>query len=413
MISRSRYIQKIKRGFENNPIVVLIGARQVGKTSLMQMYSQSHKSFWINGENPETAQLFQRLSDVERYLKINISSTLSGFLIIDEFQYIENVSVILKLLVDKYSDLKILCSGSSSLDILQHVKESLAGRIRVIPVYSLSFEEFVKFNDSSLYEKFKQLDILDNVSLFLPEIELLLKDYLTYGGLPKVALTSDTKEKEELLNDIYQTYLLRDVRQFVRNKDFVGFNKLIKVLSSQNGGLLNINELANTVQLRYRACEEYIQLLEQMYIIQLVPPYTTNKRAEITKMNKIYFSDIGLRNVIYNSFNDIDIRNDNGSLFENFVYLEIVKAMRKDNMFFYRTKDGTEIDFVVVDNRQNIIPVEIKYKRYNKPVKFRGLTEFSNKNSIQNAYVVNLSLNDIKGMPKFIQPYFVSGIICL
>ena len=411
MISRSRYIQKIDKGFENNPIVVLIGARQVGKTSLMQMYSESHKSFWINGENPETAQLFQRFSDVERYLKMNINNVLSGFLIIDEFQYIENVSVMLKLLVDKYSDLKILCSGSSSLDILQHVKESLAGRIRVIPVYSLSFKEFVSFNDSSLYEKFEQLNFMDNVSLFLPEIEFLLKEYLTYGGLPKVALTNDTKEKEELLNDIYKTYLLHDVRQFVRNKDFVGFNKLIKVLSSQNGNLLNINELANTVQLRYRACEEYIQLLEQMYVIQLVPPYTTNKRAEITKMNKIYFSDIGLRNVIYNSFNDIDIRNDNGNLFENFVYLEIIKSVRKDNIFFYRTKDGTEIDFVIIDRKQNIIPVEVKFKRYNKSVKFRRLTEFSNKNSIRDAYVINLSLNDTEGMLKFIQPYFISGII--
>ncbi len=409
-IERSYYLEKIKKGFKNNPIVVLIGARQVGKTSLMQLFLSGKGHLWLDGENPETAQIFQRFSDLETFLKININSELSGTLVIDEFQYVENVSLMLKLLVDKYPDLKILCSGSSSLDIIQNVNESLAGRIRLISVYSLSFEEYIRFNDKSLYDKFIQLDLEDNISLLLPEVKLLLKEYLLYGGLPKIALEKNRKEKEELLNDIYQTYLLRDVRFFIKNKDFVGFNKLLKILSSQIGNLLNINELANTLQLSYKSCEEYVNLLEQMYIIILLPPFSNNKRSELSKMKKIYFTDLGLRNVVYNSFNEIDIRTDKGGIFENYVLLELIKSSAK-NIYYYRTKDKTEIDFMVIDSENKIIPVEVKYKSFNKAVKVRAITEFAKKNKIEKAFIINTDLNGIVGIQNYVLPYLIKKLL--
>ncbi len=410
MIDRENYKEKIKKGFSVNPIVILLGARQVGKTSLMKIYSREFPGFWINGENPDTMQLFSGFSIIEKYLKVNINNKLSGLLFIDEFQYIDNISVMLKLLTDKYPDLKILCSGSSSLDIHQQVKESLAGRVRIIPVYSLSFNEYVKFNDQTLYENLQSYGIEDDIAVFLPEIPVFLKEYLLYGGLPKIVLTKDPYEKEELLNDIYQTYLLRDVRQYVQNKDFVGFNKLIKILSSQTGNLLNPNEISKTVQLPYKTCVNYIHLLQQMFIIHLVSPFSTNKRNEITKMKKIYFGDLGLRNIIYNSFNDIDIRTDKGSLLENFVYLELLKTFRSGQIFYYRTKDKTEIDFVVTDRKQNIIPVEVKYKKFDTPVNVRAITEFAKANRVKRSYIVNLNLIDTSNSQRFIQPYRVGEI---
>jgi predicted AAA+ superfamily ATPase len=410
MIDRANYKEKIKKGFSVNPIVVLLGARQVGKTSLMKIYSREFPGFWINGENPDTMQLFSGFSIIEKYLKVNINNKLSGLLFIDEFQYIDNISVMLKLLTDKYPDLKILCSGSSSLDIHQQVKESLAGRVRIIPVYSLSFNEYVKFNDQTLYENLQSYGIEDDIAVFLPEIPVFLKEYLLYGGLPKIVLTKDPYEKEELLNDIYQTYLLRDVRQYVQNKDFVGFNKLIKILSSQTGNLLNPNEISKTVQLPYKTCVNYIHLLQQMFIIHLVSPFSTNKRNEITKMKKIYFGDLGLRNIIYNSFNDIDIRTDKGSLLENFVYLELLKTFRSGQIFYYRTKDKTEIDFVVTDRKQNIVPVEVKYKKFDTPVNIRAITEFAKTNRVKRSYIVNLNLIDTSNSQRFIQPYRVGEI---
>ncbi|HNQ68517.1 MAG TPA: ATP-binding protein [Bacteroidales bacterium] len=405
MIERNTYIEKIQTGFKNNPIVVLIGARQVGKTTLMEMYAKKLNPIWLNGQNIETASLFSQFSIIERYLQININNELEGILVIDEFQYIEKISTILKLLVDKYKNLKVLCSGSSSLQIIQNVEESLAGRVRIIKVFPLNFVEYVKFQDIELWNKFTLLRINDNTEVLFPKIQQILKEYLTYGGLPKVAKTNDYSEKIELLNDIYQTYLLKDIKEYIKKQDFVAFNKMLKLLSSQIGNMLNINEISNTIQLPYRNCEEYINILEQMFIINLLSPYYSNTRKEISKMKKIYFCDNGLRNIVYNSFNDIDIRVDNGQIFENFVFLQLLNKYKNENITYYRTKDNTEIDFVIQTHQGKIIPIEAKYKSFKKFAKKRALTEFSKKYNTETSYIVNLSLNDIEESMQYIQAY--------
>lgn len=407
MIYRDYYLQKIISGFKNNPIVVLIGARQVGKTSLMEMFVEEKKHYWMNGQNPETAALFESFSSIERYLKLNIGSNIDGLLVIDEFQYINDISLYLKLLCDKYKKLKVLCSGSSSLNILQSVEESLAGRIRLINVYPLSFDEYIKFQDVNLWEKFNKCNIEDDINLMFPEIPEMLNEYLTYGGLPKVALADNKEEKVDLLNDIYQTYLLKDVRQFVKNQHFLAFNKLLKILSSQTAELININEISNTIQLPYRNCEDYVSLLEQMFIITLVYPYTTNQRKEITKMKKMFFCDIGLRNVIYNSFNDISIRIDKGKIFENFVYMQLLKKFKPREIFYYRTKDNTEIDFVLDTASMGVIPIEVKFSEYREHKKIRAISEFAKSKEFKKSYVINKNLINQTEQPYYVQPYKV------
>ena len=138
MIERKFYLGKIKSGFAAVPIVLLIGARQFGKTSLMKMFNFGGSSLFLNGQDPEISGLFEKLTSIEDYLKVYLNPDLKGLLMIDEFQFIPGISTMLKLLTDKNEGLKILCSGSSSLDIQQTVEESLAGRIRVIEVLSLS-----------------------------------------------------------------------------------------------------------------------------------------------------------------------------------------------------------------------------------------------------------------------------------
>jgi uncharacterized protein len=405
MIPREEYINKISMGFKYNPIVVLTGARQVGKTTLMEMFMQNNHCLWLNGQNPETSMLFDNFSTLERYLKLNLNNEMEGWLAIDEFQYIDRVSLFLKLLADQYKGLKILCSGSSSLNILQEVDESLAGRIRLIPVYSLNFSEYVTFIDPELAAKYKQCSSGDDINTLFPKVPVLLNEYLTFGGLPKVTLADDAHEKEELLNDIYQTYLLKDVRQFVRNQDFVPFNKLLRILASGIGNLLNINELSNLVRLSHKQCEEYISLLEQMFIIHLVKPFSQNKRKEISKMSKIYFCDIGLRNIIYNSFNDIHIRTDNGRIFENYVYLQLLQYYKQGQILFYRTKDGSEIDFILSDITDQIIPLEVKFKDFNKPLRIRAMTEFGKALPFEKGYIINLNLIGSSENQYYIQPY--------
>lgn len=409
MINREGYLNRIISGFEYNPIVALVGARQVGKTSLMEIFAKNKQHLWLNGQNPENARIFQNFSTIEQYLKININNNIDGLLVIDEFQYIDNISLQLKLLVDKYKKIKILCSGSSSLEIIQKVEESLAGRIRLISVYSLNFYEYVKFRDEDIYNKIKKLNIKDDSDILFPNLKILLNEYLTYGGLPKIALADNYKEKKELLNDIYQTYLLKDIRQYINNHDFIGFNKLLRILSSQVSNLVNISEISNTVMLSHRKCEEYIDILQQMFIIHLISPFSNNPRKEIVKMKKIFFCDIGLRNSIYNSFNDIEIRVDNGAIFENYVFLQLLNNNKLSNINFYRTKDNAEIDFIV--NKENeILCFEVKFKHYKKYKRIRALSEFKKIYNSEISYIVNKNLIENIDNQYYIQPYHIVNL---
>jgi len=147
-----------------------------------------------------------------------------------------------------------------------------------------------------------------------------------------------------------------------------------------------------------------------MYIIKRLDPYYTNKKKVITKMKKVYFTDLGLRNMIYRSFNPIEFRTDNGMIFENFVFLEVIKNLSKaSQIYFYRTRDGAEVDFIL-DTLQDKISIEVKFKSFNKAVHFKNLASFNLAENVQNSYLVNLDLNSEKDGVKFIPGYLVDKI---
>lgn len=410
MIKREYYLSKIDFGFEAVPVVILIGTRQVGKTSLMNMYEFEGDKLFLNGQDPEVSMLFQQLSQIESYLKIYLNKEIEGLLMIDEFQFIPQISVMIKLLTDKHAGLKILCSGSSSINILQQVEESLAGRARMIEVFSLSFAEYIKFNDADLHRLYQSLTAESQESGLTAGIAPLYEQYLIYGGLPRTALTKDPKQKLAILDDIYKTYLMHDVRTYIKNEHTLGFNKLLKLLAAQTGNLLNLNELSRESGLPYRACENYVELLTQMYIIRLLEPYVTNKRSAITKMKKVYFCDTGIRNIINTDFADVQYRSDNGALFENQVLLELLRNVNPGGEIrFYRTRDGSEIDFVV--NRVfDRFAAECKFKTFKKPSHSRALTVFSENEAIEWRYIINKNLNTVDRGVKFIQGYLAGKI---
>ncbi len=411
MIYRKDYVEKIERAFQTVPIVTLIGARQVGKTSIMQMYQYSGKTLVLNGQDPETAALFQHLADIELYLKVNLDKDVEGLVFLDEFQFIDNISTSLKLLTDKYHNLRFLCSGSSSLDILQQVKESLAGRVRIIEVLSLSFSEYLLFTDPKLYDTWLLLDQNTKHTALTTEISKKLDEYLLYGGFPRAALIPNIDDKTEVLNDIYSTYLLKDVKSYIANADFIGFNKLLRLLSSQIGNLININELSLSSGLPYRKTEEYIDLLEQMYIIKRLEPLKKNTRKSITKMKKVFFTDIGLRNIIEKNFNEITFRADRGALFENYVLLELWRKKKSAaEINFYRTTNGTEVDFVM-NTLNEQLAIECKYKEFSKPVSIKALDVFAENENISKKFIVNKTLNASHKGTKIIQGYLVSKIV--
>jgi len=407
---RNKYIEKIEKALTVVPIVILIGARQVGKTTLLKSLELSEPRLSLNGQDPEIMELFQKHSIIQSYLSINLNAQLKGYLIIDEFQFIPNISTQLKLLVDNNANLKILCTGSSSLDILQHIEESLAGRVRTIEVFSLSFDEYLMFVDEPLHQLYQKYD--ENTPDVIVDKQILnhQERYLLFGGLPRVTMVNSDNEKIDLLDDIYQTYLMRDVRSYIRNQDSVGFNKLLKILATQIGNMVNINELSNTCGLNYKKTEEYLFLLEQMYIIKLVEPFQTNKRKVITKMRKVYFTDLGLRNLIAGSFSNLVKGFNDGNLFENYVFLELKRILgQAGKLFYYRTLDGTEVDFVI-DNFRGIVSFEVKNKVMQKEKSLRNLESFNTLFEIKNSFIVNRTLNSEGQNSKFIQGYLVSKI---
>ncbi|MCD6180051.1 MAG: ATP-binding protein [Bacteroidales bacterium] len=404
---RKIYIHKIEKALSILPIVVLIGARQVGKTTLIKSLDLPSDKLFLNGQDVEIIEIFQKYSTLESFLKFNLNTKLEGFLLIDEFQFIPNISTMLKLLVDKNENLKILCTGSSSLDILQNVEESLAGRVRIIEVFSLSFDEYLMFTDNDLYQLYQKYDNKTVDVVVNKAIADHLERYMLFGGLPRVALVNTENEKIELLDDIYRTYLMRDVRSYIRNEDTVGFNKLLKLLAAQIGNLVNVNELSSTSGLSYKKTNEYMYLLEQMYIIKLVEPIYTNKRKVITKMRKVYFTDIGLCNLINGSFNSFNRRADAASIFENYVFLELKRKLgQAGKLFYYRTLDGTEVDFVI-NNFHGIISVEVKNKAIKKDVFLRNLDSFNKLFNVSESYIVNQTLNLVSSNYHYIQGYLI------
>jgi len=200
------------------------------------------------------------------------------------------------------------------------------------------------------------------------------------------------------------------VRSYIRNEHFIGFNKLLRLLAVQIGNLININELSRETGLPYKKCEEYIALLEHMYIIKLIEPYYTNKRKTIGKMKKIYFCDIGLRNLVFGNFGEIAYRTDNGSIFENYILLELWRNKKPGmNIWFYRTTDGVEVDFIV-ETMQDKLAVECKNKVFNKPVGVRALDNFCTMEGVSRKYIVNRNLNTTYNGTKYLQGFLADRI---
>lgn len=410
LIKRINYIRKIYSALEHVPIVVLIGARQVGKTSLLHSLDLKQAILELNGQDPEVIEIFQKYSTINEYLRIHLNEQRKGFLLIDEFQFIPNISTLLKLLVDQHPTLKIITTGSSSLDILQNVDESLAGRVRIIEVLSLSFSEFLLFSNDELHADFEKYTIQTDPVIVKREIPLLFQKYIETGGLPRVVLAANQNEKHELLNDIYQTYLLRDVRAFVRNEDFLGFNKLLKLLAAQIGNMVNINELSNVSGLSYKKTEEYLNLLEQMYIVNLIEPFYTNKRKVITKMKKVFFLDIGLRNLINKSIHVSGLSNEIGMIYENVVYLELKKAIGNlGTIEYYRTLDGAEIDFVLQFNSMKYL-IEVKAKSLKKPLFMKNIESFLTFNDVEKVFVINKDYSYSREKITYFPAFFTSRL---
>ena len=281
---------------------------------------------------------------------------------VDEVQYLDDPSNFLKLLYDEHaSKLKIVATGSSAFYIDSNFKDSLAGRKRVFTLYTCSFEEHLLLRGKT--ELLKEAGRLSRQkgarSVLLSTLEVEWSNYMLYGGYPAVVLEPDVEEKKLLLNEIKDSFVKRDLLESgVKNE--TAFYFLFRILAEQTGNLLNVSEISTTLRIKTETVENYLLILRKCFHIALVKPFFRNLRKELTKMPKVYLLDTGLRNCLLNNFAPLSFRLDKGALWENAYFRMLLNSYPQDEIFYWRTSAGNEVDFVL-PNIQNPYAVEVKY----------------------------------------------------
>ena len=282
---------------------------------------------------------------------------------------------------------KLVVTGSGSLELKQKLHESLVGRKQVFELTTLTFKEFV--NHKTNYKYQKQLPQFFSIETDLTNH--LLNEYLGFGGYPRVVLAETIAQKTDLINEIHQSYLLKDISHLLNVQKLDSFSNLVKILASQIGQLTNYTELSNTLNLSTKTIKKFLWYLEHTFIIHRLSPFFKNTRKEITKSPVYYFTDLGLRNFVINNFTQ-DPNLPDGFLFQNFVY-HLLKSTQPLNsqLHYWRTKDKTEVDFVSIDAK-NITPYEVKFSNLKQTTIPRSLRSFIKKYHPKKAWVINLSL---------------------
>lgn len=381
---------------------IIVGARQVGKTTILLQIKNYLQA-------AQESVYFISLEDFNVLNELNIhpenifkfvpkENPKKMYVLIDEIQYLEKPSNFLKLLFDKYSDkLKIVATGSSAFYIDTKFSDSLAGRKRLFYLPSLDFEEFLMFKNAETL--IPEIDLIKKqanyISLHRNEIKLMLDEFLTFGGYPAVVKENEKDEKFYLLKDLYNSYLKKDVID-AGVQDQSKFYKLLTLFAHQTGSLLNTNEISNSLGLSNTAVKSYIEILIKTFHISIVKPFSNNIRKELTKMPKMYFSDLGFRNVILNSFNSIENRIDKGVIIENFIFNALVNHYDKETIKHWRTAEGSEVDFVIdLMDSKFAIEAKFNFKQFNQKKHARFTSYYPNIPIYCKAYLSDKNFDNI------------------
>lgn len=324
--------------------IILLGPRQVGKTTLLKKIASDHPALWLNADEPDIrTALNQATSTALRNL-----IGKNKIVIIDEAQRLENAGLTLKLITDNLEGVQLIATGSSSFELSDKIKESLAGRKWEYHLFPISTEELIT-HQGALEEK------------------RLLEHRLIYGYYPEV-VTSPHQERE-ILRSIAESVLYKDVLALEQVKKPATLERLLKALALQMGQEVSFHELGQIIEADKETVERYIYILEQAFIIFRLPAFSRNARNELKRARKIYFYDNGIRNSIIANFNSLALRTDKGALWENYLISERMKVIHYNRMlgtsYFWRTAQQQEIDYI--EDRDGILHAfEFKWSGYSK-----------------------------------------------
>ncbi len=326
--------------FKNKAIIVL-GARQVGKTTLLnKLIGEGNEVLWLSGDDLDVHQLFEEATSTRLQLMLSKYKVL----VIDEAQRIPDIGLKLKLITDHVKDIQLIATGSSSFDLANKVNEPLTGRKWEYKMFPISFAEMVTHHGLITEKR-------------------LLPHRLVYGYYPDIV--NNPRDVKDLLKQLSDSYLYKDILMWEQIQKPDKLMKLLQALAYQVGAQVSYHELGQLCGLDSKTVEKYINLLEQTYVIFRLGSFSRNLRNELKSSKKIYFYDNGIRNALIANFSEIESRNDLGALWENFLISERIKHLHYSgqwvNYWFWRTKEQKEIDFIEESDGQ-IRAFEFKWK---------------------------------------------------
>jgi predicted AAA+ superfamily ATPase len=375
-------------------ITMLVGPRQSGKTTILRQLESGLRAggkntLWLNLDFEDDFHHVSSQGALQQKIKLELGSG-GGVVFIDEIQRKENAGLLLKGLYDQGLPWKFVVSGSGSIELKEKISESLAGRKRMFELSTVSFGEFADFKTGYRYA-----DRLKEFFRAEPgKTDQLFREYLMYGGYPRVVLADTHQEKLATINEIYRSYLEKDIVYLLRVEKSDSFSNMVRVLANQSGKMVNYSELSSTLGLALATVKTYLWYLEKTFVVRKVTPWFTNIRKEITKAPVYYFGDIGLRNFASGSF---------GTLSDSeagFAFQTVIHAMLKERfpladttIHYWRTKDKAEVDFVI-QRGAAVTPLEVKYREMQKPEIQRSFRGFLERYHPGRGYVVNKSLHD-------------------
>ena len=346
--------QTLSKRLKDNKAIIILGARQVGKTTFLMKLLENQDYLFIDGDDPLNVELLAN-ANTETLRRIIGSKKIVFF---DEAQRISNIGLLTKIIIDQFKNVKVYISGSSSLDISDNINEPLTGRNWEYNMFPFSWNELV-----------------GNFGFL--KMQQQLNQRLIFGNYPDVVLNPG--DEEEYLKQLVSSYLYKDVLKIAGIRKPVVLDKLLKLLAFQVGNEVSLNELARALGLDKKTVDTYIQLLEKTFIVFRLQSFGRNPRKEITTKKKVYFYDNGVRNALISNLNPVNLRTDTGALWENFMISERIKYLHYQrisaNLYFWRNKQGQEID-LIEERAGRIHAFEFKYSSLRVPKVPSGFKAF-------------------------------------
>ncbi len=393
MLIKRHIKPEIVEHLRKKEITIITGARQIGKTTLLleikeELEQKGENVLFLNLDNDNHSTHFKTQDTLLRKIELEIGN--EGFVFIDEIQRLKNAGIFIKGIYDRNTQYKLVLTGSGSIELKENIQESLAGRKRLFEMMPVNFIEFVNYKTHYKYH--------DRISSYF-EIEkektlALLDEYLNFGGYPQIVTENKLPEKLKLIDEIFTSYVEKDLVYLLKIERPETFKLLVKLLAALNGNIINYSELSSRANLSTATLKKYLWYAEKTFCIHYVSPFFSNAIKEITKAPTYYFNDLGLRNYALGQMGKLTLSLHLGFVFQNFIYHILKEELQWKNhtIHFWRTTDKAEVDFVIHKENNNLLPIEVKYGLINKPAISRSFRSFIDKYHPGEALIVTRNL---------------------